>query len=137
MTPQQIALVKSTWAQVVPIREQAAALFYGKLFEADPAVRSLFRSDMKGQGAKLMAMIDVAVGGLDRIESLLPAVQDLGRRHAGYGVEARHYETVGGALLATLEAGLGPAFTPEAKAAWAATYGALAGVMKAAAAQPA
>lgn len=137
MTPQQIALVQATWAQVMPIRDQAAELFYGKLFEMDPAVKPLFKGDMKAQGQKLMTMISTAVAGLTRLDQLVPAVQDLGRRHVGYGVKDAHYDTVGAALLWTLETGLGPAFTAETKEAWAATYGTLAGVMKEAAAKQA
>lgn len=89
---------------------------------------------MKAQGQKLMAMIGTAVGGLTQPDTILPAVQDLGRRHVGYGVQAPHYDTVGAALLWTLEQGLGSAFTPETRQAWAKTYNLVAGVMKDAAA---
>jgi len=126
--------VQSTWTRVVPIKEQAAALFYGRLFELDPSLKPLFKGDMKAQGQKLMAMIGTAVGGLTQPDTILPAVQDLGRRHVGYGVEAQHYDTVGAALLWTLEKGLGPAFTHETRQAWAKTYTLVASVMKDAAA---
>ncbi len=129
MTPEQIALVKASWAQVMPIKTEAAALFYGKLFERDPTLRPLFKGDMAQQGERLMAMIDTAVNGLDNLAALIPAVRALGERHVGYGVKASDYDTVGAALLDTLATGLGPAFTPQVKAAWTATYGALAGVM--------
>lgn len=135
MTPDQISIVKSTWAQVVPIQATAASLFYGKLFELDPALRPLFKADITAQGEKLMTMIDAAVGGLDDLGALVPAVEALGKRHAGYGVEDQHYDTVATALLWTLDKGLGPAFTPEAKQAWTETYVTLATVMKKAAAQ--
>lgn len=134
MTPEEIKLVQSTWAQVVPIKEQAAELFYGKLFEMDPSLKPLFKGDMTMQGQKLMAMIGTAVGGLTQPETIIPAVQDLGRRHVGYGVQDAHYDTVGAALLWTLETGLGPAFTPETKQAWVKTYNLVATVMKDAAA---
>ena len=134
MKPEEITLVQSTWAQVVPIREQAAALFYGRLFALDPSLEPLFRGDMKAQGQKLMAMIGTAVGGLTQPDTILPALRDLGRRHVGYGVKDRHYDTVGAALLWTLETGLSPAFTPETRQAWAKTYDLVAGVMKDAAA---
>ena len=134
MKPEEINLVQSTWAQVVPIKEQAAELFYGRLFELDPSLEPLFKGDMKAQGQKRMAMIGTAVGGLTQPETILPALRDLGRRHVGYGVQAQHYDTVGAALLWTLEKGLGPAFTPETRQAWAETYDLVAGVMKEAAA---
>jgi hemoglobin-like flavoprotein len=137
MTPEQITLVKSTWQQVVPIADQAAVLFYNKLFELDPALRPLFKKDMKQQGEKLMKTLSFAVGGLDRLNEIVPAVQDLGRRHVGYGVLPKHYDTVGAALLWTLEQGLGTAFTPDVKSAWATVYGLLADTMKKAAAQAA
>lgn len=133
MTPEQVTLVKESWAQVVPIAEQAAELFYAKLFELDPTLREMFPNDMQDQGRKLMATISTAVSALDRLDTIVPTVQELGRRHVGYGVKEEHYETVGAALLWTLEQGLGEAFTPPVKAAWTETYTLLAATMKTAA----
>lgn len=133
MEATQIALVRDSFAKVAPIADTAAALFYGRLFELDPALKPLFKGDMAAQGKLLMQMIATAVGALDRIDAIVPAVESLGRRHAGYGVAASHYDTVGAALLWTLGQGLGPAFTPDVKAAWTETYALLAGVMKKAA----
>jgi len=135
MTPEQITLVQSTWKQVVPIQATAASLFYGRLFELDPTLRPLFKTDIAEQGEKLMKMIDAAVGGLSDLGALVPAVEALGQRHVGYGVEDGHYDTVASALLWTLEKGLGEAFTEPVKAAWTETYVTLATVMKKAAAQ--
>ena len=129
MTPEQIQLVQSTWEQVKPISEQAAELFYGRLFETDPELEKLFKGDMKAQGRKLMTMIGTAVAGLTKLGSIVPAVQDLGKRHVDYGVKEQDYDNVGASLLWTLEQGLGEAFTEEVKAAWAETYGTLATVM--------
>ena len=137
MTPEQAELVKSSWAKVVPIEAAAAELFYGKLFELDPSLKPLFKGNMVEQGKKLMKMINTAVNGLDRLDAIVPAVQQLGVRHIAYGVKDEHYDTVGAALLWTLEAGLGDAFTDETKAAWATVYGVLADTMKAAAAEAA
>jgi hemoglobin-like flavoprotein len=134
MTPKQVELVQGSWKKVLPIADTAAAIFYKKLFELDPALKSLFKSDMKEQGRKLMAMISVAVTGLGRLDTIVPAVQDLGRRHVGYGVKGKHYDTVATALVFTLEKGLADAFTPEVKEAWVTTYGVLAKTMKDAAA---
>ena len=134
MTPQQIELVQTTYKSVAPIADTAAQLFYGKLFELDPSLKSLFKGDMREQGRKLMMMIGTAVAGLNDLPHLVPAVEALGRRHAGYGVEPRHYDTVAQALLWTLGQGLGGAFTPEGEAAWTETYVTLANVMKKAAA---
>lgn len=131
MTPAEIALVKDSFRKLAPIADQAAALFYARLFELDPSLRALFHGDMAEQGRKLMHMIGLAVGGLDRLEELVPAVRQLGLRHAAYHVRDEHYETVGEALLWTLGRGLGPAFTPELQAAWAKTYWTLAETMKA------
>lgn len=135
MTPQQKELVKNTWIKVVPISEQAAELFYGRLFELDPALKPLFKGDMKEQGAKLMKTIGLAVSALDNLEPLIETLKDLGANHAVYGVKDEDYDTVAAALLWTLEKGLGPQFTDEVKNAWAAAYGALAGVMKTGAAE--
>ena len=132
MTPAEKEIVQRTFAKLVPIADQAAALFYGRLFEMDPSLRPLFKTDLRVQGQKLMTMIAFCVKGLDALDDLVPAVQGLGRRHAGYGVTDAHYETVGGALLWTLDKGLGAEFTPEVKAAWTSVYTLLASTMKAA-----
>ena len=126
----QKALVQTSFAQVRPIADAAAALFYRRLFELDPTLRPLFKGDMEEQGRKLMEMIELAVKGLDRHEALLPALAALGRRHAGYGVNESDYETVGEALLWTLEQGLGPSFTPDISEAWAALYRFVADTMR-------
>jgi hemoglobin-like flavoprotein len=126
--------VQTTFGKVAPIADTAAALFYGRLFELDPSLRPLFKGDLVEQGRKLMQMIGVAVNGLDRLDQILPAVQQLGVRHAAYGVRDQHYDTVATALLWTLEQGLGSDFTPEVKDAWTAAYTVLAGTMKHAAA---
>jgi hemoglobin-like flavoprotein len=135
MNEMQVALVQESWKKVLPIREQAAEIFYGKLFDRDPSLRALFKGDMAEQGRKLMAMIGTAVAGLSRPTELIPAVQALGARHGGYGVRDEHYNTVAAALLDTLHAGLGEAFTADVKEAWTTVYGVLASTMKDAAAK--
>ncbi len=137
MNDHTISLVRESFDLVEPIAPQAAALFYANLFEADPSLQRLFRGDMVAQGARLMLMIGVAVSKLDEPEVLMPALRQLGRRHAGYGVRDEHYETVGAALLKTLQQGLGAAWTPEVESAWIDVYGVLAATMKDAAAIPA
>ena len=130
MTPTEIGLIRSSWAAVEPIADTAAALFYGRLFELDPAIERLFRrTDMAVQRKILMQTLTVVVKSLDKLDQIVPAVQALGRRHAGYGVRESHYATVGEALLWTLEQGLGEGFTPAVREAWTAAYGTLASVM--------
>jgi hemoglobin-like flavoprotein len=107
LTAAQKTLVQDTFAIITPIADDAAALFYQRLFKLDPSLERMFRGDMKEQRKKLMQMLTAAVKGVDQLDQLVPVVEDLGRRHARYGVEDRHYDTVGAALLWTLEAGLG------------------------------
>jgi nitric oxide dioxygenase len=133
MTPAQVNAVQASFAKVAPIAEQAAALFYGRLFETAPEVRVLFSGDMAVQGQKLMAAITTVVDGLDDIDAVAPTVRDLARRHVAYGVRPDHYALVGAALLWTLEQGLADDFTPDVRAAWAAAYAALSEMMIAAA----
>ncbi len=131
MNSEQIALVQSSWEKVLPISETAAELFYDRLFETDYTTPDLFAgTDMKEQGQRLMGMIDVAVKGLNDLDTLVPAVQELGKRHPSYGVKAEHFDSVGAALLWTLEQGLGDGFTPDIKEAWIEVYNVLSGVMK-------
>ena len=137
MTPEKIALVRSSWQQVLPIKDTAAALFYGRLFELDPSLRGMFKGDMVEQGRKLMAIINTAVSSLDDLGPILGAVEDMGRRHVAYGVTEAHYDTVGSALIWALGQGLGEQFTPAVEAAWVETYTTLASAMKQAAYAPA
>jgi hemoglobin-like flavoprotein len=125
MTPDQIQLVQQSFAKVAPISEQASVIFYDRLFEVAPSVRALFPDDMKEQRKKLMATLAVVVGGLPNPEAVLPAASALAKRHVGYGAKPEHYPVVGGALLFTLEKGLGADWTPELAAAWTAAYGTL------------
>jgi nitric oxide dioxygenase len=129
MNPTQIKLVQDSFAKVAPISEQAAVLFYGRLFEVAPSVRAMFPDDMSEQRKKLMATLAVVVGGLSNLEAILPAASALAKRHVNYGAKPEHYPVVGGALLWTLEKGLGDAWTPELAEAWTAAYGALSGYM--------
>jgi len=131
MTPQQVKLVKKTWVMVVPIAENAAELFYDRLFELEPAYRELFKGDMNEQGKKLMKTINIAVEALDDVGPLVPTLKQMGADHAGYGVKPQDYNVVGAALLWTLEQGLGGDFTDEVKSAWGAVYDVLASTMKA------
>ncbi|MGB0372551.1 MAG: globin family protein [Opitutales bacterium] len=135
ITEKEIQLVQESWGKCIPIAETAADLFYGKLFELDPSVKPLFKTDIKEQGKKLMTMITTAVNGLDKLDTIVGAVQAMGKRHAGYGVKDEHYDTVGSALIWTLGQGLGDAFTEEVKVAWLKTYTLLATTMKDAAAE--
>ena len=130
-------LVKESFDLVEPIAPQAAELFYANLFALDPSLQQLFKSDMVAQGEKLMKMIGVAVSLLGEPQTLMPALQRLGRRHADYGVSDEHYDTVGTALLTTLQQGTGVAFTPEVREAWIDVYGVIARTMKEAARVPA
>jgi nitric oxide dioxygenase len=133
MTPREIALIQESFAKVAPIKQQAARLFYGRLFELAPEVQPLFKGDLETQGNKLMATLAVAVNGLDDLGSVVPVVEELARRHVTYGVRAEHYQPVGEALLWTLGQGLGEACSDEVEAAWAKAYGLLSSTMIAAA----
>jgi hemoglobin-like flavoprotein len=93
------------------------------------------RTDMASQRQNLTQTFAVVVASVDRLETIVPAVEALGRRHTGYGVQAAHFDTVGQALLDTLGIGLGEGFTAEVRDAWATAYGILAGVMQSASAE--
>ena len=131
METKDLQLIRETWAHVLPIADDAAGLFYGRLFELSPEIERLFGStDMSAQRAKLLAALNLAVRNLDNPDALIPVLQDLGRRHIDYGVKDEHYEPVGSALLWTLEQGLGDAFTKDARDAWAAVYGVVSATMQ-------
>jgi hemoglobin-like flavoprotein len=129
MTPEQINIVKMSFAKVAPISEEAAAIFYCRLFEIAPDIKPLFRGDMTQQGRMLMAALAAVVNGLSNLEIVLPAASALAKRHVAYGVKADHYGPVGAALLWTLERGLGADWTPQVADAWTAAYTALTSYM--------
>lgn len=136
MTRDQIARVRSSWALVVPLAEVVAARFYEQLFTLDPSLRPLFaHTDSAAQRRKFVQTLAIVVAGLDDLPRLLPAIEALGQRHAGYGVTDAHYGTVRAALLWTLERGLGPDFDERTREAWDAAYHLLATVMQRAAAR--
>ncbi len=136
MTSKQINLVKTSFGKIEPIAEKAAALFYAKLFELDPKLRGLFKGDVYEQGKKLMQVIAYTVENLEQIEEIIPQVQALGARHADYGVEDVHYETVGAALMWTFEKALSKEFTASTREAWTVIYSLLAQAMKEGSRQP-
>ncbi|WP_315776397.1 MULTISPECIES: globin family protein [unclassified Bradyrhizobium] len=129
MTPSQIELVQDSFAKVAPISDQAAGIFYDRLFEVAPQVRPMFPDDLTEQRKKLMATLAVVVNGLANLPAILPAASALAKRHVDYGAKPEHYPVVGSALLWTLEKGLGEAWTPEVAEAWTAAYGTLSGFM--------
>jgi hemoglobin-like flavoprotein len=132
MTTGQKELVKASFEQLIPIADTAAALFYARLFELDPELSLIFKTNMVEQGRKLIQMIAMVVTGLDRLSELLPALEALGARHASYGVRERDYETVGNALIWAIQELLGDDFTVEIKEAWVEVYSLLASAMQSA-----
>ncbi len=137
MTPQQIRLVRDSFAKIAPSHEAVSARFYENLFRIDPSLRPMFRGDLRAQGVKLIVALATVVRALDNMGPLLDALRDLGRRHTGYGVEPKHYESVGSALVETLEECFGPAFNAPMREAWIAAYAAVSGTMMSGVAEPA
>jgi hemoglobin-like flavoprotein len=135
MMQSQIELVQSSFELIKQDVQSAVMLFYDRLFHLDPSLRNMFRNSREEQARKLAHVLTVVVKGLSRPEQILPAVEELGRRHANYGVRAEHYATVGAALLWTLQAGLGDHFTPEVREAWTSAYLLLSSTMQRAAAE--
>ena len=129
MTPEQVTLVQQSFSKVAPIADQAAVMFYDRLFAIAPQVKAMFPADMTEQRKKLMATLAVVVNGLSNLESILPAASALAQRHVAYGAKAEHYPVVGSALLWTLEKGLGDGWTPDVASAWTAAYATLSGYM--------
>ena len=134
MTPEQIQIVKLTFAQAMADKQAVGQMFYDRLFAIAPETKPLFKGGIDAQSRKLMDTLALAIGMLRDMPSLIATLESLGERHAGYGVKDEHYKPVGEALLWTLENGLGAAFTADARVAWTALYTAVAEVMRKAAA---
>jgi nitric oxide dioxygenase len=118
LTDTDITLVQTSFAQVLPIAEEAGMLFYGRIFELAPGARALFGDDLPLQARRTMGAVKTAVDGLRSPDDLSLFLLRLGARHARYGVVPAHFDVVGSALMWTLEQGLGAAFTPAVAAAW-------------------
>ncbi len=129
MTPEQVKLVQDSFSKVAPIADQAAAMFYGRLFEIAPEVKPLFHGDMAEQRRKLMTALTMIVNNLRDLPSILPAASALAKKHVGYGVQPEHYASVGAALLWSLEKGLGAQWTKPVSDAWVEAYTTLSGYM--------
>ncbi|MFN8012724.1 MAG: globin family protein [Holophagaceae bacterium] len=132
ITTRQRDLVRGTWQQILPVQAAASAIFYDRLFRLDPTLRPLFPTDLKGQRVKLMGALDFIVGNLGDPERLVPVLEDLGRGHRRFGLAAKDFDLVGEALMWALKQGLGTAFTPEVREAWATAYALVADIMLAA-----
>ena len=130
ITQRQIQLIQQSFAKVEPISDKAAEIFYNKLFEYEPSVRPMFKSNMQNQGRKLMSTLKVAVKALDDLDGLVPVLQKMAVKHVEYGVRAEHYTPVGNALLYALKVGLGEDWTPEQRQAWVEVYRLIAKTMK-------
>jgi hemoglobin-like flavoprotein len=137
MTPQQIRLVRDSFAKIAPSHEAVSARFYENLFRIDPTLRPLFRGDLRVQGVKLIVALATVVRALDDLGAVMETLRDLGRRHVGYGAEPRHYEAVGSALLETLQECFGPAFNAPMREAWVTFFSTVSGAMTPAAGTPA
>ena len=122
LTQLEIDTVQSDWRKVLPIAGTAATLFYDRLVELDPSLRSMFATDLGEQKKKLLQMLSASVTGLTDLPALEPIVRALGKRHVRYGVKPEHYGPVGTALLWTLRKGLGEAFDAQHEAAWTKVY---------------
>ena len=118
MTPEQVALVQGSFAELGPRIRDLAARFYELLFEDDPSLRSMFSSDAVVQESLFTSELAVIVRSIPHFEAFVARTRRLGTRHARYGVTYAHYEIAERALLSALEDTLGTAFTDEVRDAW-------------------
>ena len=131
MSPHTILVVRTSWPAIAGQADALTSRFYRLLFEIDPIVARLFQGvDMTAQRARLVQALTVVVRALDDIDRLLYPLLALGSRHAKYGVESHHFDSVGRALIQALAEMLGEEFTPEVRAAWGEAYGVIASVMR-------
>jgi hemoglobin-like flavoprotein len=130
ITKAQIALVQSSFLDILPIAEAAGLLFYERVFTLAPGTRTMFDDDIAPQAKRTMAAVKTAVDGLADLDVVGPFLVRLGARHVRYGVRTEHFDVVGTALLWTLEQGLGERFTPAVRDAWMAAWDIIAGAMR-------
>ena len=136
VTQEQIALVQESFDALRPIPRGVGRAFYERLFELDPSLRVLFKGDLDAQGAMFVSALGLAVAGLDDATSGERPLRDLGQRHAAYGVTDAHFATFREALVGTLRAQIGAAFTEAHAAAWREAFDRIGAVMRDAAGRP-
>jgi hemoglobin-like flavoprotein len=137
MTPESRRLVQESWVRISADADTVASRFYEILFELAPGARALFaNTDLAGQRRKFVQMLDDILRMLDDPAASIPSLAALGRRHVDYGTQPADYDTVGAALLTTLEESLGDDFSPAMRDAWMETYRTIAGIMRRAATRP-
>ena len=138
MTPEQIALVQSSFERLSPDLPALTARFYQELFQRDPSLRPLFPTDMSELRVKFAQKLTEIVQAMPRLGELLTHTRALGARHAGYGVRATDYQTVGESLIAAIAAVLGEEFDAVTREAWVLAFNIVAETMLegAAAARP-
>lgn len=142
-TAEEVALVDTTWAAVrggdgglAPV----GILFFSILFEQQPESFALFKKfnripdykqspEFLAHASAVINTVDTAFSLLHDLPTLVPVLQALGKAHVKYGIKPVHYDYIGAALLATLAAGLGGAFTPETEQAYATVWGVVAATM--------
>ena len=118
MTREEKQLVRNSFEALQDVAQPMVMLFYGRLFELDPSLRSMFKAPMKEQAAKLVATLQVAVDGLDHLDALKPKLRELGKQHRDLGVEERHYMLVEQALLWAITRALEGGCSASTREAW-------------------
>jgi len=136
MNKNEITLVRASWAKIEPNAEAFAVQFYQQLFILDPALQSLFKRSMNMQGRKLVSMFSSAIIYIDWPEKIIPPLITAGQRHQQYGVKPEDYDTVGEALITTLQKSLADEFTKEVEYSWLHAYNTIQAIMKTANALP-
>ncbi|MFV5992268.1 globin family protein [Streptomyces sp. NPDC056231] len=126
------SLIRSSFAAVQPNGSQVTEYFYDHLFAHHPSVRPLFAAHLDEQRDRLWAALGALVANLENTDMLVGMLQNLGRRHAGYGALAEHYPAVGASLIAALRHFAGDAWTPAVEESWTAVYGVISSTMVAA-----
>jgi hemoglobin-like flavoprotein len=123
MTTEQVRIIKNTWRSLQGVDATLLGdVFYSRLFLKEPSLRKMFQVPREIQAKKLIDMLDMIVSRLDRLDEVSEDIRQLGKRHVGYGVKAKHYEDVGNALLWTVSKGLGKDWNKEVETAWTACY---------------
>ncbi len=118
LTPAQQRLVRESFEAIREYEVSVVLLFYGRLFELSPEVRALFKIDIREQARKLMDTLGLVVDAVDHFEALRPRLEDLGRRHVGYGAQPEHYKVLCSALVWAMGQALSVEFDRETKSAW-------------------
>ena len=112
-------ILRTSFDLLTPNVNKIVSRFYDELFVHFPGVKPMFANTTKAKQSKmLIAALKLVIANLDNPDKLVPVLQEMGKRHKGYGAEPEHYSAVAETLLSVMKEIAGKAWTKQVHQAW-------------------